>query len=78
MAVKGILTRSVTWICKDCADTNVSTATKASTNQTTMTAERHADERGHRVVAIGQIVYAIGPGATETEDPFAPRTEIGG
>lgn len=75
MALKSMMVRNVTYICKECGHTNVRNQA-GSTNQTTQSAENHVDESGHTVIAIGTIFYNIAPGTAPDEDPFAaPRAQ---
>jgi hypothetical protein len=69
VAIKTQLSRNVTWICRTCGGTNIKPS--GATNQTTGPAEQHADQEGHQVIAIGQIMYGIAPGSTPDDDPFS-------
>jgi hypothetical protein len=69
MANKEVISRHTSWICTQC---NITGGQK--NNQTSQSAELHADQEGHRVIMSGMAVYDIKPGSFERDDPFDPRT----
>lgn len=72
MATREMFSRSVTWVCRTCGETNVKPNGVTSV-QTTKSAEEHADEKAHTVIAVGQVFYLINAGKVQEDDPFAPR-----
>lgn len=68
------MSRHVEWWCRSCPEKSKQNANITTTEP----AERHAEEYGHQVVAMGLISYEIAQGSMETEDPFAPRQAGGG
>jgi hypothetical protein len=69
MAIRQVLTRHTSWMCRNCEENS-----GQKNNQTTQSAEQHADEKGHSVVLSGMITYVIAPGKIENDDPFSSRT----
>lgn len=60
--------RRVLWFCTRCGRSG------SKHIETTQSAEEHADETGHPVLATGIVVYLVGQSQISEDDPFRSKT----